>query len=106
MPTGGQSALPSLQKRVDNSPKDSLPGLCLIAVLLQARNTAVVCFLLNLGTSNKGHEVQKQVGSEGEQPPTILPLKLRKLLVWVVDGDQYLILFSLVALSVFELLQA
>lgn len=104
MPTGGQSALPSLQKWVDNSPKDSLPGLCLIAVLLQAWNTAAVCFLLNLGTSNKGHEIQKQVGSEGEQLLIILPLKLRKLLVWVVDGDQYLILLTLVVHSTLMLL--
>lgn len=61
-----------------------------MAVLLQARNTTAACFPLNLVTSNKGHEVQKQVGNEGEEQLSTLVLKLRKLLVWAVDADQFL----------------
>lgn len=59
-----------------------------MVALLQAGNTTAACFPLNLGTS-KGHKVQKQVGNEEQQLSTLF-LKLRKLLVWVVDADQFL----------------
>lgn len=50
---------PKLTEWVDHLPKDSLLGLFQMAIMLQARNTTAACFPLNLGTSNKGHNVQK-----------------------------------------------
>lgn len=59
------------------------------AGVLQARNATAACFSLNLGTS-KGHKVQKQVVNEGEEWLSTLFLKLRKLLVWMVNAYQFL----------------
>lgn len=62
-----------------------------MTVLFQARNITAACFPLNLGASNNSHKEQKQVDNEGEGQPSTLVLKLRKLLIWVVDADQFLV---------------
>lgn len=78
----------------------SLPRLCLMAVLLQARNTTAACFPLNLGTSNKGQSA-KASGYEGEEQLSTLFLKLG-----LGDGCRsVLILSKLVVHSPFTLLQ-
>lgn len=61
-----------------------------MVILLQAGNKTAACFSLNSGTSNKGHKLEKQMGNEEEEQLSTLFLKLWKLLIWVVDAEQFL----------------